>query len=136
MQLHIQQINAKLFASEETRQQREEYFKKKAELETIVKEMEIRQESEIYEAEKLAIIKQDTMQKSMETHLISLVVDFRQASDLAIGETINKLVRDNIALSNMLTCMQETIENARESYQAKHAEEIHYKYDVIKIKIL
>ncbi|KAK6638297.1 hypothetical protein RUM44_008726 [Polyplax serrata] len=125
----IQQIKAKLFASEEIKQLREEFLKKKAEFEVAIKEMEIRQEQEIYDAEKQTIIKQDTMQKSMETHLASLIDDFRQASDFAIGEKINKLIRDNIALGNMLTCMQETIENARKANHKVVTEETQLRYN-------
>ena len=92
--------------------------------------MKIRQENEIYEAEKLTIIKQDNMQKDMETHLMSLMSDFKQASNIAMGETINKLIRDNITLGNMLTCIQETIEEARKNYNTIHSREINYKYNV------
>lgn len=130
LQYQIQQINAKLFASEEVKQLREEFLKMQEQLEMKIQETEKKYQKEIYEADKLAIIKQDTMQTAMETNVTALITDLMQASDMAIGETINKLLTNNITLGNMLTCMQETIEKARDSYRKISFSEKNCKYNV------
>ncbi|EEB10034.1 hypothetical protein Phum_PHUM012420 [Pediculus humanus corporis] len=58
--------------------------------------------------------------------------DFKQASNIAMGETINKLIRDNITLGNMLTCIQETIEEARKNYNTIHSQLLEAENKILK----
>ncbi|KAL0271934.1 UNVERIFIED_CONTAM: hypothetical protein PYX00_005080 [Menopon gallinae] len=113
----MESATAKLSSFEEIRRHREEYLNRKAILEGLLKEMEQRHKEEIYEAEKRAIINQDRQQKEMEKRLSALCADFREATDVRIGETTNSIIKENIKLGNMLTCQQELFAKMRATYE-------------------
>lgn len=78
--------------------------------------MDLRHKEDIYETEKQAIINQDKIQKEMEKRLEGLAADFREATDVRIGETTNTIIRENIKLGNMLTCQQELFVKMRDKH--------------------
>lgn len=115
--------NAKLNALDEIRHQMEEYLKRKEALDAVLGERKLKYQEEIYEAEKIAIIGKDKLQKEMDEKLKRLNSDFREATDVRIGAATKRILKQNINLNNKLTCMQQTLKEMRKWYEnVKEAE--------------
>lgn len=123
-------MSGKIKALEEVRLQREEYVKKQEALDQVGQALEKRLKEEMYITEKKTIVEQDTMRKDMEDKLTRLTVDFREATDVRIGVTTNRILKENIRLGNLLTCKQEMMSKVRKSYEEMKENEKKTKYNV------
>ncbi|EEB15337.1 Centrosome protein, putative [Pediculus humanus corporis] len=116
----IKLLMGKLNSLEEFRTQKEELTSKFLQQEKKMREQEEKHKKNLYENEKKFILEKNKLKKEMETRLLKLSLEFQKATDLRMASTTHKMIRENIAVNNELTTMQESqIEMIKENEKMK-----------------
>ncbi|XP_069694672.1 cilia- and flagella-associated protein 157-like [Periplaneta americana] len=103
----IRLLTGKLNSLEEFRVQREDIIKqfKEREKEMVVKEE--KHKRTIHDIETKFIVEKDKLKKEMEARIIQLSVDFQDATHVQMAATTHRAIRENIAVNNELSRMEE-----------------------------
>lgn len=104
----IKLLNGKLNSLEEFRIQRDELMAKFDEQEETLKETHRKHKEVFYEMEQKAIQDKDRLRKEVEKKLLELSNEFNRTREIRVAAHTQRLVRENIALTNEMDKMMRT----------------------------
>ncbi|XP_059609808.1 cilia- and flagella-associated protein 157 [Phlebotomus argentipes] len=110
----IKLLTGKLNSLEEFRIQRDEILAKFDAQEAQLRDQQRRHEDKLYEMERNNVIGKDRLKKEVESRLLQLSNEFTKSTHLRVAAHTQRLVRENIALTNELDKILVTHERLQE----------------------
>lgn len=111
-------LNGKLNSLEEFRIQKDELMAKFDQQETELREQSQRHKETIYELEKQQILDKDKLKSEVESRLQQLSDEFARSNEIRIAAHVQRMVRENIALSNQVDRLSCTAERLQKENKA------------------
>ncbi|GAB0092723.1 Cilia- and flagella-associated protein 157 [Sergentomyia squamirostris] len=123
----IKLLTGKLNSLEEFRIQRDEILAKFDAQEAQLREQQRKHEDKLYEMERNNVIGKDRLKKEVESRLLQLSNEFTKSTHLRVAAHTQRLVRENIALTNELDRILVTHERLQEEKRKLLALTTEYK---------
>ncbi|CRK94409.1 CLUMA_CG007916, isoform A [Clunio marinus] len=136
----IKLLTGKLNSMEEFRLQRDDLMAKFDTQEMELKEQAKIHKATLYDMEKKVILDKERMRKDVENKLLELSTEFTKTSDLRVAASTQRLVRENISLSNdidRVMLLKEKLQQENEEIKKKQNEfQSQYDANILEKKCL